>query len=275
MRAYHLTWSTSGRQPAFPSEEVRRDVLRAVARVAGMHVVLFALVDDHVHVVVFVDSASLGRLSRSLTMVLTHRAAVPLAPVWVQPVESRGHMATLPRYCLGQLGHHGLPGHPATATGSCFPDLVGARRVPGLGMPLLQALPRFRQRDAYEHVGLPPVPLAPATDDQLRALGAVRLADLVAQALAVGPALVGNRAEVVEARGVVGRLAAECGLRSRDVAHALGVTDGAAWRLARREVEAATLRAARLRVALEVAVGAVPVVVRDSASVGYEGGAVA
>lgn len=254
MRAFHLTWSTDGRQPAFPEESRRRGVLRAIATSGGESIILFALVDDHVHIVVYVDPVKLPMLVRSLSTVLTNRAAVPLAPTFVREVESRQHLRNLVDYCLTQISHHGLPWSAATDTGSCFPDLVGARRIPGMQLPIARALPRLRLREAYNVVGLPPEALEPASDDTLRALGAVRLAELTAETFALGPGLDGNEAAIANARKVFATLAVEAGFRLRDIAHALDVSPSAAARLVRRAVDAKDTRAVRLRVALEMAV---------------------
>ena len=258
MRTYHLTWATAGRQPAFPAEAVRRAVLRAIAEVAGAFVVLFAIVDDHVHIIIVVEPDKLWVVQRALTMVLGNRSAVPLAPCFVKPVETRKHSEHLVKYCLTQNQHHGVGGHAATDTGSCFLDLVGARRIPKLNMPILRALPRFRLREVYAHVGLPQVELAPGDDGMIRALGMVRFAELAAEALCVGPGLGGNRAEVANARAVIAVIGAAAGFRADDIGHALGVVPAAARRLIARAVDAADVRAVRMRVALDVAVRQIP-----------------
>lgn len=67
MEIYHITWATQGRQPAFPAEEVRRAVLRTLASVGGRDIVLFAIVDDHIHLVVITNPARLRRLQGALS----------------------------------------------------------------------------------------------------------------------------------------------------------------------------------------------------------------
>lgn len=255
MKIYHITWATQGRQAAFPAEEVRRAVLRALASVGGRDIVLFALVDDHVHLVVITSPARLRRLQGALSKVLNNRSAAPFSPPFVKEVGTRSHMNALVGYCLNQFAHHGLADDPAIATGSCFPDLVGARRLPGLSLPISAALPRFRLRDAYEAVGLGDE-LVIADDAELRRLGAARLAELVAETLGVGPGFVGNKAGVAEARRVASRLALDAGFRPRDIAEPLGITAIAAARLATRPVEDADLRAVRKRVTLIAAAAA-------------------
>ena len=91
-------------------------------------------------------------------------------------------------------------------------------------MRIAKALPRYRLRNLYAAVGLPLVALVPASDDDVRSLGAARLCQLVAESLTIGPELVGNAAEVAHARRITARLAGDCGLRARDVSHALGIS---------------------------------------------------
>ncbi|GDX82674.1 hypothetical protein LBMAG42_44850 [Deltaproteobacteria bacterium] len=252
MKTYHITWATKGRQPAFPTEEARRAVLHAIASVAGTFIVLFAIVDDHVHIVLRMDAARLAAIQASLTRVLINRAAVELAPPYVRDVATRAHMSNLVGYCLGQFEHHGLADDPATATGSCFPDLVGARRIPELSLPITAALPRFRQRDAYAAVGLD-AKLVPADDATVRGLGPARLAEAVAHTFGLAADLAGERPQAVRARRTLARLAYDVGLRPNDVAIALGITPTAAARLRNRRVDELDVRAIRLRIALEAA----------------------
>lgn len=271
MKTYHLTWATVGRQPAFPTESARRDVLSAIARVGGRDIVLFAIVDDHVHIVAIVEPERLGRLRASVSRVLGARSAAPIASSRVTPVETRQHAENLVKYSLNQFEHHGLSDDPAVATGSCFPDIVGARRVPGLSLQLSAALPRFRKREAYAVVGIADE-LQPATDADVRGLGPVRLADLVAQTFAIAPGYVGNTPTVAMARRVAARLAADVGIRPCDIALPLGITPIAAARLVKRVVDEESIRAVRLRIALEFAASvrpAKPLVVSESDASAY------
>lgn len=256
MRSWHLTFAAAGRHPLFPLEAARRAAVRALGRVAGDAVVLFALVDDHVHVVLFCEEAHVGRLARAILLALRRLAAAAIEPAHVRPVRDRSHLEWLVGYLLGQPEHHGLSEHPALTTGSCWPDLVGARRVPGLTLPLLRALPRFRLRDACRHVGLPEVELRPVSLDVVRAAGAVRLAETVASALAVGPGLEGNAPPVVEARAAIVQLGTAAGIHLAELAHALGVGPDAARKMGARPPDEGVLRAARTALALEAAVRA-------------------
>ena len=79
MQTYHLTWATVGRQPILPNETARRQFLHALAMLPGAFILLFAIVDDHLHLVIQVDPKKFGLLQRSPTKVLRARAATRAA----------------------------------------------------------------------------------------------------------------------------------------------------------------------------------------------------
>lgn len=259
MQTYHLTWATVSRQPIFSTEAARRAALHALAAVAGAFIVLFAIVDDHLHLVIHVDPKKFGVVQRSLTKVLRRRAGAPLGRIDIRRVETRSHLNNLVGYCLKQPRHHGLRWDPATTTGSCFPDLVGARRIDGLTLPLSTVLPRFELRDAFAAVSLPGTRILPASDDALRALGPVRLAELTGDALACSTPFASNTPIDRRARRVFAALATAAGFTPRDIAHALTITHTAACRLAKLTVEPADEHVVRVRVSLETAAAARPI----------------
>lgn len=160
-------------------------------------------------------------------------------------------MRWLVRYLLTQPEKHGLDTHPALWTGSCFADIIGARTLPGLQLQLGNALPRFRARSAYEAVGLPATAIAPATNAEIRVLGASGLTAAAAAAVAVDALLRGNQPAVASARRVAVRLATKAGISAEEVAWALGVSTRAVRRLRGQAVEEAAAATVRRRVALE------------------------
>ena len=251
MQTFHLTYASDGRQALLPEPALQRQALQALARAVAEQVVLFCIVDDHVHVVLLCQDERVGTLSRALLLALRPLTGPGLAPAFVRPVEGRGHLEWLVRYVLEQPSKHGLPGHPALWPGSCFPDLVGARRLPGLslGLRLGQVLPRFRLRTAYAHVGLAPAPLQPVDPDTLRGLGIRRIVDAASAALAADPALRGNSDRVVSTRVTIAHLATAW--PTSELAWALDITPQAARRLRTREVPEGAMEAVRLRLALE------------------------
>ncbi len=252
MEPIQLTFASTTRHALFPEEWRSREALHVIGRVVGGRVVLFALVDDHLHVVLLCERAETGIHARALLLALRPVAAVELAPAHVSEVRGRAHLEWLVRYLLEQPAHHGVPVHPALTTGSCFPDLVGARCVPGLALQLGAALPRYRLRDAYAIVGLPLERLEPASDDQIRALGARRLVEAAAFAGAAGPDL-GLGDVSVTVRRVAAHLALQAGLHLDELAHAMGTTRDATRKMGRRDAAPELVAATRMRIALDAA----------------------
>ncbi len=251
MNTWHLTFATDGRNPLFPDESACRKAVRALGRVAGSSAVLFNVVDEHIHLVLWCDRPRCGRLAQALLRALRPLASAPVDPARIKPVESRAHMKRLVDYVLSQTIHHDIPVHPALWTGSCFSDLIGAREVPGLELQLKRALPRFRMRDIYQAVGLTDGPLAPLPPEAVRSAGISRLVAATGATLAVGPTLSGNSAPVVHARRVTAQLAHQSQIAIADVAWALRITPRAAYRLLQPQVDVATSKAVRVRLALE------------------------
>lgn len=250
MSLWHLTWSSRGRLRLLPDESGQRAAVRTLLRLGGDGLLLFSIVDDHVHAVVEADSGA--QVARSLRMGLQPLTQAPVDPAHVRPVEDRGHLSWLVRYLLRQVDKHGLAEHPALWSGSCFQDLVGTRAVlPELAARLAGQLPRLRQRDLFELVGLDPAPLEPATADQLRAAGAARLVAASAFTLAVGPDLSGRDVPTVAARRLAASLSQLAGTPNSELAWALGCSDRTARRLLSQPAPDAHVLAARRRVALE------------------------
>jgi REP element-mobilizing transposase RayT len=254
MHIWHLTYASDGRNPLFPDEAACRKAIRVLGRVAGTSTVLFNIVDDHLHLVLWCDRQRRGRLARALVQALRQVASVPVEPARVRAVENRAHMKWLVDYLLSQTIRHGIPTHSALWSGSCFPDLIGARWVPGLELQLRKALPRFRMRDIYRAVGLTAGPFAPLPLEGVRSAGMARLASATGAALAVGPILSGKSSPVVHARRAVAQLANQAGMGIADVAWALDIAPRSVRRLHGPRVDAGTTKAVRMRLTLENAV---------------------
>ena len=254
MQPWHLTISSSGRFPLFPTEASRRQALSAMGRTIGHQLALYHLGDEHFHAALVGERPEIRRSRQALTQALTHLSDTPLEPSYCKQVRDRRHMLWLVEYLLTQPSHHGHPVDPALWTGSCFPDLVGARRIPGVRLQLNAVLPRFQLRSAYQHVGLSPVEIVPADRRLVWAAGAPRLIHAAAASLCVDPDLRGNGARVVEARVAAAHLARESRILTMDMAYLMGLTDGGARRLATRWIDRRTLDAVRRYIALESAV---------------------
>lgn len=257
MPLWQIRLSTRGRLAPFPGEAEQRAALRALARVAGERLVLFALVDEHVHAVLACGEGA-GQAARAVRLALQHLARSPLQPVWVEAVGGRNHLESLLRYYLGQPRHHGLPVPAALWSGSCFPDLIGARLLPGFRDQLAEQLPRLPRAAVFQAVGLPGSTLEPADDAALRRAGATRLAAAAAAALAVGPSLAGREAGVIDARAAACQLAKAAGLPTSELAHALGAPLRTVQRLGSHPLDPAILFVVRRRVALEDLAAAQP-----------------
>ena len=261
MPIHHLTLAADGRQALFPSEAERRLAVRTLARVGGASIVLFSVVDEHVHVVANLEPEGEGRLARALLLALRPLTSVSLDPARVRPVEGRSHLERLVRYVLQQPVHHGIPTHPALWTGSCFPDLVGARILPGFQATLAEFLPRLPQAALFGAVGLSVTDGRPTPTDTLRHLGATRIRDAATAVLAVGPDLEGRADDVVAVQAATCLLAQEAGIARREVASAIGVPLRTAQRRVHHVVPAEILDAVRVHLALEEAVRRAPPVV--------------
>ncbi|MBN1335945.1 MAG: hypothetical protein JXB39_08300 [Deltaproteobacteria bacterium] len=256
MSLWHLTLATEGRQALFPDEAARRAAVRALASVARERLVLFSVVDDHVHLVTLGDRP--GHLGRSVRLVLRPHALVPPEAARVRPVEGRSHLESLVRYLLGQPVHHGIPVHPALWTGSCFLDLAGARLLPGFRDRLPELLPRLPRSAVFRAVGLPPDAVRPADDACIRTLGPARLHAAATAVVGLGPVLSGRAADVVAVRAAASALARGAGIATAESAHAFGLPLRTVQRLARSSIDPALSEAIRRRLTLEESVAALP-----------------
>lgn len=254
MAIFQIRFGSDGRLPLYPGERHIRAAVWRLARATHGALVMFGFIHEHGHLLVVDQAGHIERFKKRAAMKLGAVAAEPMEEVWHDRVESRSHLASLVRYYLEQTYHHGVPAHPALWSGSCFVDLVGARVVSGLDLRLFEVLPSLTRDKLMEIVGLPLASLRPAMDSAVRALGALRLRDAAAAALAADPALAQNDAACVRARRVVVRLAARAGISLNETANVLRVTPDAVTRLARREVEETWVAATRRRLALEEAV---------------------
>jgi hypothetical protein len=252
MQCWHLTFSAEGRFPPFPSESRRRLAIRKLVQVAGNELVLFSIVDEHIHLVVCCSRQRAGLIGRSVLRTLNPISDVPLELGDLREVEGRGHLERLVRYHLRQVLHHDVPGaDPALWSGSCFQDMVNARVIEGLQLRLWEALPRFRLRVAYQHVGLPQRPIEPLDDAGVRAAGATRIVSATSAALAVNERLDGAAAPELSGRRAAVQLAHVTGLELGEVAWALDVTIRTVRRLIEPDVAEPITRAVRIRLALE------------------------
>ena len=157
MDTFHVTLATEERTALCSSNTDRVRAAASVTRTCGRELLLFCVVDDHVHLVLRGTAKRVGQLAGNVSQSL-RRSGTPLDRARIRPVSSRSHLRTLVRYVLDQTTHHTLSTapHPALWPGSSFWDLVGARAMPGFGAtPLREALPRLTSDDVWGAVGLP------------------------------------------------------------------------------------------------------------------------
>ncbi len=232
-------------------EAERRALVRGLARVGAGRLLLFCLVDDHLHAVV--RAAQAGLLAEGLHRVLRcRRSDLKFKRPHLEPVETRAYVRNLIRYVLRQPESHNLGVESALWTGSCFLDLVGARLLPGFDSAALRSeLPPLRMRELFTIVGLAAAPLRPSSDEAFARAGAARLVDLAASVHALGPTLNGRSNVVCNARALAALTTRHAGLPSQVVVRFLGVSQRTVQRLAERAVDPQALLALRLRLALE------------------------
>ncbi len=243
MDLVHVTLSTRERAPLYTDEARLLALVRVVVRVLGARLVLFCVVDDHLHLVLAGEQVgyAVSGLQRALCLVCPSA----LAPAHSRPVRDRRHLETLVKYLLLQSEHHGLACPPSTWLGSCFQDLAGARLVHGYDARCLFGwLPRWSPARVAQIVGCPH--LAP-----LHHVAGVPLTGLAQAAARVfATPLQGHAPAAVAARRAAAKLAIDAGFPTTTIAAALGCHTRSVRRLA-GHAAADHERAVRLRLALE------------------------
>jgi len=250
MSLHHLTLATDGRNPLCRNEEQRRVAVRTLARIALLELVLFCIVDEHLHAVLWGTLRRLGQLRSALTRALRSRLDVPIQGSDLRDVKSRAHLEWLVKYVVSQTEHHGLAVPTAPWTGSCFQDLVGARVIDGLVRRTQEAPPRPSVASVCGRVGRSTTP-TPVGDAVIRELGAARLLDAASAALCASPTLTGRSALETRVRDTVAVMGAGAGISTLDLAWVLRITPSATRRHLAASVDKRTQRAVRVRLALE------------------------
>lgn len=208
----HYMWRADGLRTVAVDTEQRLALIRALLGV-DVAVLSFCVVDNHVHALL--ESAP-APVRSAIGRALAACAGVDGEPARVKPVESRSHLQNLVRYHVDQAGHHALPDPAGLYDGSCFWDLVGARRLAGFDPARIRAhLPRTGSAGWFALAGLPD--LAPVE------VGGRALPELVVAArAAVGALGAGNARHEVAARRLAARAAAGAGFGTAAIAAALG-----------------------------------------------------
>jgi hypothetical protein len=257
MALWHVSFAADDRMPLFPSERLRRSALLTLAKIAKTVLVLFSIVDEHLHLVSDGDTSSTRRLRQALHQALGAIAGPALADSWCKPVKDRKHLLSLVRYHLVQVVKHSVQGvHPALWSGSCFQDLIGARLIPGLELRAAEKLPRHQITAlACKEVGLPGFVARPVSVATLRELGITKIKAAAAAAVAADPALTGRTRPEILARSAAAQLGRLAGISRSEIRWALEVTkQGLSAMLKERLATKKHLEATGIRLALEAEV---------------------
>ena len=251
MNLSHLTWATEGRLPFFPNPSLRCQAVRKLAACGQGELAAYCIVDEHVHAVLRGDSALVSKRARAITRGLRGLSAIPMDAARIRPISDRRHAENVFRYVLTQPQRHGLPTHAALWSGSCLPDLVGARRFGDLQLCWREVWPRLGPADSLAAVGLPSQLLEPVSIERVAQNGAHRLVEAVAASLCIPLPLVGRLPEVVLAKRTACTLAREAALPLQLVAETGGFSQRSAQRLANQAVPQGIRLTVRTRLALE------------------------
>lgn len=254
---HELTFATANVAPLASTEADRRACIRALARCLDADgrpgAIGFALRGDRLRLLVTDDAGRVGRLRGAIFRSIGHVVRPRLAPPDVRRLDHRAHIVGVLRHYVAPRDGEGFGVPPALASGSCLPDLVGARCVPGLRLVTAQVLPRLRQRELFDWLELGR-PVTPATDQVVGAVGATRLVEAAGFAVAAATVAGANTPERVAARRAVVAIAGRAGIGTGEVARALGATPRSVRRLAGASPDPPIERAVRMRIALEEAV---------------------
>ena len=154
-------WDSSSLMPDIATARRVASILLSIGAAYGR--VLFAVVGDHIHVVLLCDRRRAGVFARAaeaaITMVFAHRPG--FRPAHFAPVFSEGHLEELVDYVLGQHAKHGVTGDLLLESTNLL-DLLMVRLVETSSAQLLaEAVPTLDRSALLEHVG---GDLSPGTD---------------------------------------------------------------------------------------------------------------
>lgn len=240
----HITIAGERRATLFVGADAITRAARLVARVGGQRLELFAIVDDHVHLLVRGDG---GGAASGVSRAMKAAGTAGLQPAFLRAVEGRTHHTTLIGYLCKQVVKHGLREHPALYAGTCAPDLLGVRVLPGFDARRIgESLPRLDVRaEAARACGVVPGALRSATDAEIAAIGTARLWEIACGA----GGIVGSERDyhAVAVRTAFASLATGS---TSEVATATGLGERMVRRLRSTEPDAPLVDTIRRRVAL-------------------------
>lgn len=248
---HHLTFVSRGRCALWTNPAQLLRLTRAVVAIGRGRVLLFCVVDDHVHVVLEGDRPSAGAYARAANHALRRLSGQPLFPTDLRPVEDRTHLVSLIDYVHRQPLRHALGVHPAAWAGSSLWDHLGARQLPGFDPGALrQALPRLTPSRLWESVGMHP-PTSPSPTEVVGTLGLPAVHAACGAALAVSTGCPAR--DRADAAALTLQVARAAGASSREVVVAIRCAERTLRRHRARPVDPDRAATATRHLALQVA----------------------
>jgi hypothetical protein len=208
---WRASFVSVGRRRLYPSIEELRCAVKTLVRVLQQHLLLFSIVDDHIHLLIKAD-----KKTRAVLLSAAHRALAAighetkLCPAWYEEVETRRHLLTLVEYYGRQPSHHDLAQRDVLWEGSSVMDLIGARKLEFYDGTLWRAaVPRWREGDLLRKFGI--YKLKQASDKDIAAMGPEKLLYAATVAFCAQPGLRGKQPSAVLARAIVVHLGRHIG----------------------------------------------------------------
>lgn len=255
----HITLRLADGRVLATSPAARRAAARCISRVgAARGLLVFRIVDTHIHVVARGGRAQAGALAQVLESALRRvlRLPVPFEAARLVEIADHAHLSSAARYALRQDGRHEV-WIDELHDGSSLPDLLGWRVLGAEAGDYPERarteLPRLSGADLWELVRAHGAVLDVRGCEPR--LARARLADAAAGALGLANVR-GSTAPQVQARSAAVHAALACGLGSLETAELLGMSRRAVQRMRNQRPDAALVRAVgwqlAVRAALEV-----------------------
>ena len=252
----HITLRLADGRVIAASRAARRLAARCITRVgAARGLLVFSVVDTHIHLVALGGRAQAGALARLIESALRRVLLIPVPFESARLVEvaDQSHLASAVRYVLRQQGRHEA-WHDELYDGSSLPDLLGWRALDVDGaactVRVRAELPRLAGAELWELVraqgGVLDVRGSPPR------LARTQLADAAAGAFGLAH-VGGSSLSAVRARAAAVHAAVTCGRGSLETAELLGMSRRAVQRVRQQPVEAATVTAVGWQLAVRAA----------------------
>lgn len=240
--AFHVTMRLSDDRHVAPTVEALRRASWVIDGVAARRgLLIYRVVDTHLHALVAAPRDEVGRVARAVESGLRQALAIPVPfeAARVRPVRDPRHLGNAVRYVLTQEQRHGVRLDPLHE-GSNLCDLLGLRLLPGGSVcraRLMRLLPRLCSADLRRFLGV--------EGDPHVTLALPELAASACAALAI-PSLLGRSDLATLARHAAVHAAADVAEASAaQLAGALFLTERSVHRLRSCPPDRALLHAVR------------------------------